>query len=95
MRYPPATYSSICFRRLSDVAFRKTNWLWDHWLPLGKTALLEGDTGLGKSLLTLDLCARVTTGRPWPDGTARTPDGVVDGDLSHVVEERRVLEVRE
>jgi hypothetical protein len=70
MRYPPATYSSICFRRLSDVAFRKTNWLWDHWLPLGKTALLEGDTGLGKSLLTLDLCARVTTGRPWPDGTA-------------------------
>ncbi len=31
-------------------------------------ALLEGDPGLGKSFLALDLCARLSTGRPWPDG---------------------------
>jgi hypothetical protein len=28
-----------------------------------------GDPQLGKSLLTLDLCARLSTGRPWPDDT--------------------------
>jgi len=38
--------------------------------PLGKLAILEGDPGLGKSLIALDLCARVTTGRDWPDGAA-------------------------
>jgi len=39
-------------------------------LPFGKLAILDGDPGLGKSLVTLDLCARVTTGRPFPDGTS-------------------------
>jgi hypothetical protein len=34
---------------------------------LGKLALLDGDPGLGKSLVTLDLCARLSTGRPLPD----------------------------
>ncbi len=27
-------------------------------------------TGLGKSFLALDLCARLSTGQPWPDGSA-------------------------
>jgi hypothetical protein len=39
-------------------------------LALGKLALLEGDPGLGKSFVTLDLAARLSTGRPWPDGSA-------------------------
>jgi hypothetical protein len=30
--------------------------------------ILEGDPGLGKSLVALDLCARLSTGRPFPDG---------------------------
>jgi hypothetical protein len=33
-------------------------------------AILDGDPGLGKSLVTLDLCARLSTGRPFPDGSA-------------------------
>src|SRR5207249_502452 len=36
---------------------------------LGKLAMLDGDPGLGKSLVALDLCARLSTGRPLPDGT--------------------------
>ena len=31
--------------------------------------MLDGDPGLGKSFLTLDLCARLSTGRPMPDGS--------------------------
>ena len=44
-------------------------WLWPKRLASGMLAMLDGDPGMGKSLLTLDLCARLTTGRPWPDGT--------------------------
>src|SRR5262249_12356961 len=44
-------------------------WLWPGRLPLGKLVLLDGDPDQGKSLLTLDWAARVTTGRPWPDGS--------------------------
>jgi hypothetical protein len=43
-------------------------WLWPGRLALGKLALLDGDPDLGKSLLTLDLCARLTRGLPFPDG---------------------------
>jgi RecA-family ATPase len=45
------------------------SWLWVNRLALGKLALLDGDPGLGKSLFALDLCARLSTGRPLPDDT--------------------------
>jgi hypothetical protein len=43
-------------------------WLWPGRLALGQLAMLDGDPGLGKSYLALDLCARLSTGRPLPDG---------------------------
>jgi hypothetical protein len=43
--------------------------LWPGRLALGKLAVLDGDPDQGKSLVTLDLCARLSTGRPWPDGS--------------------------
>jgi hypothetical protein len=51
------------------LTHRPVSWLWRCWLALGKLSILDGDPGLGKSLLALDLCARVTTGRPFPDGS--------------------------
>jgi putative DNA primase/helicase len=53
----------------SQLTPRPLSWLWPGRLALGKLALLDGDPQLGKSLLTLDLCARLSTGRPFPDGT--------------------------
>src|SRR5215207_6178180 len=44
------------------------HWLWPGRLAAGKLAILDGDPGVGKSFLTLDLCARLSTGRPFPDG---------------------------
>jgi hypothetical protein len=43
-------------------------WIWPGRLPAGKLATLDGDPGLGKSTLVLDLAARITTGRAMPDG---------------------------
>jgi hypothetical protein len=55
--------------RLSQVKEEQLHWLWQGRFPLGAITLLDGDPGLGKSLLTLDLAARVSTGREMPDGT--------------------------
>src|SRR3954471_17634161 len=54
---------------VSQLTPRPVSWLWPGRLALGKLALLDGDPGLGKSLVALDLCARLSTGRPFPDGS--------------------------
>jgi len=54
---------------LSQVQGEEVHWLWQRRLPLGKLTTLDGDPGLGKSNLTLDIAARVSTGREMPDGT--------------------------
>lgn len=56
--------------RLSDVQPERIEWLWDRRIPLGKLTLISGDPGLGKSLMTLDLAARITQGKRMPDGSA-------------------------
>lgn len=53
---------------LSTVKRERVSWLWPGRVPFGKLTDLEGDPGLGKSTLGLDLLARATTGRPMPDG---------------------------
>src|SRR5262245_5883874 len=53
----------------SDVRPTALDWLWLRYLARGKLALLDGDPEMGKSLLTLDLIARLSRGGPLPDGT--------------------------
>jgi len=56
--------------RLADVAPERIDWLWDGYLPLGKVVVLDGDPGVGKSSVSLDIAARTSTGSPMPDGSA-------------------------
>lgn len=63
---------------LDDLERTEVTWLWPGYLPVGKLTLIDGDPGQGKSLLSLDLAARLSTGRSWPDGAAGpAPGGVV------------------
>jgi hypothetical protein len=62
---------------LADVPPREITWLWSGRLARGKLAILDGDPGLGKSLVTLDLAARVTRGLPFPDQSPGTPGDVL------------------
>lgn len=55
----------------ADVRPRRVEFLWEGRVPLAKVTLIEGDPGQGKSLLLLDLAARVTTGEPMPGETKR------------------------
>lgn len=52
---------------LADVLPQPVRWLWPGRIPLGKLTILVGDPGLGKSLTTLDIVARVSKGMPFPD----------------------------
>lgn len=64
--------------RLADVQPTAIRWLWPGRIALGKLTLIAGDPGLGKSFLTLDIAARVSTGAPWPDAPdAPNPAGGV------------------
>jgi RecA-family ATPase len=78
--------------RLSDVEARQPRWLWPSYLPLGKLTLLDGDPDKGKSLLTLDIAARVTTGRGFSDGAPCDTGGVVilsaEDDLEDTIRPR-------
>ena len=64
-------------RLLSSVESEEVSWLWPSWLAFGKLALVDGDPGLGKSAMTLDLAARVSAGKIFPDGAGCEPAGVV------------------
>lgn len=84
--------TEIC---VADVRSEPLHWLWPGRLPVGMVVALDGDPGLGKSLITLDLSARVTMGRAMPDGSlsdVREPAGVVfvgaEDDLARTVRPR-------
>jgi RecA-family ATPase len=56
----------------TDIKPEQLNWLWPERIPQGTICWFTGKPNLGKSLATLDLIARVTTGRDWPDGERNT-----------------------
>ncbi|REJ91095.1 MAG: hypothetical protein DWQ34_15780 [Planctomycetota bacterium] len=65
-------------RRVSDVKRETLQWLWPGRIPLGKLTLLAGDPGLGKSMVSIDITARVSRGGSWPDNSLMTqPVGTV------------------
>jgi hypothetical protein len=65
--------SALIVQSLDRIPIRPVVWLWPGRLGRGKLAMFDGDPGLGKSLVTLDLCARISMGRPFPDGSSAHP----------------------
>ena len=62
---------------MDEVQSKRISWLWRGRIPLGKLTLLDGDPGKLKSAITLDLAARISTGRDMPDNTPGLTGGVV------------------
>ena len=78
---------------VSDVVPLPVEWLWQGRVPLGMLTTLDGDPGLGKSTVTLDLAARLSRGNVMPDGTpGPAAAGVVllsaEDDLARVIRPR-------
>jgi len=59
---------------VGTVARRPLHWLWPRRIPIGKITLLAGDPGLGKSMLALDIAARLSRGLAFPDAVPPTPE---------------------
>lgn len=75
-----------CFRtlRLADVRSRPVDWLWPGRIPCGKVTLLVGDPGAGKSLVALDLAARLSRGIALPACQPPASPGVCLGEQNDV-----------
>lgn len=64
---------------LCDIDHKPIDWLWTDRVPVGMVTVLEGDPGLGKSTVAIDLAARVTRGQQMPGDKkgVRVPSGVL------------------
>ena len=82
----------IADKPLSDYKSLPLHWLWPGRIPYCKLTILDGEPGLGKSLFTLDLTARITTGQPMPDGSPGIQGNVVlispENAISDVIKPR-------
>jgi len=72
-----ATGETAIVRDLATVKPRPVTWIWPQRIPAAKLTLLIGHPGQGKSVLTLDIAARLSTGQPWPDGNTKFDPGRV------------------
>ena len=64
-------------RPLADFRPTSTSWLWPGRIAGGKFTLMVGDPGQGKSLVALDMTARISRGGNWPEGSSCGPPGSV------------------
>ena len=91
----------MSLKPLSEMSWPDVEWLWPGYLAIGNLAICDGDPGLGKSMITLDLAARVTTGLAWPDGVngagpaavlllcSEDPEGLIDRQLQALGADRQ------
>lgn len=66
---PAPDPAQAVIRSYTTIQKKAVEWLWYRWVPLGKITILDGDPGLGKSTMLLDLAARVSTDGKMPDGS--------------------------
>jgi AAA domain len=57
--------------RMDTVQATPVTWLWWPYIALGKLTMLDGDPGIGKSLLMTQLAANLSRGNPLPDQEGR------------------------
>ncbi len=59
----------LSLRTADEAEPEAIEWWWQDHIPVGKFGLLDGDPGLGKSVILCDLIASATAGRSLPDGS--------------------------
>lgn len=73
--------------KASEVQPKELDWLWQNRFLIGNVNIIAGDPGLGKSMILVDVAARATSGRAFPDGSpctkcsvlySTTEDGIED-----------------
>ena len=62
-------------QNFGSVSHEVTSWGWHRYLARGDATILDGDPGTAKSLLSLDVASRWSTGRPMPGEAESHMDG--------------------
>jgi putative DNA primase/helicase len=65
---PQETSAEVELECFDKIVPEQVRWLWDKRVPLGKLTIFAGDPGQGKSLITIDIAARMSLGTSFPDG---------------------------
>jgi hypothetical protein len=73
----PVAKRRLISHRASDIQPERLEWVWPGRIARGKAALLGGPPGLGKSQVTANIAATVSTGGHWPCNEGRAPQGDV------------------
>ena len=58
--------TELILRNYDDIEAEEVQWLWYPYIPFGKLTILQGDPGCGKTMVALDLAARLSSGTPLP-----------------------------
>lgn len=66
LKMPPLSQPIVV--RGDELEPERVDWTWPGRIAKGKVLVLDGDPGVGKSTLALDIAARITTGGALPDG---------------------------
>jgi hypothetical protein len=69
--------SELLLLKASEIPCTPINWLWPQRIVGDGLTIVTGPVGISKSLISVDVAARVTTGSKWPDGTGHAPAGSV------------------
>ena len=65
---PAAPKQRLRLVNFARIQTKPINWLWPGKMAIGHITTLNGDPGTKKSFISLDIAARISTGRPMPDG---------------------------
>ena len=92
MKQPQQSEFSFNFVTAADVQEESIEWLDDGFIPKGFVGLLEGNTGVGKSLVATEMIAAITRGLPMPGSGKTNPKGNVlifsEDSSEHVIRPR-------
>jgi AAA domain/Bifunctional DNA primase/polymerase, N-terminal len=75
--HTPQHEPSMVIVRASEIMPERVNWIWPGIIASGRVTGLAGYPGLGKSYVSIDIAATVSTGRNWPGGTNSSVGEVV------------------
>ena len=77
---------------LSSVVSKPIDWVWRNWFIRAGVNLIDGDPGLGKSTLVVEIISAMTTGRGLPGDSQGKPLGVLilngEDDISSTLRPR-------
>lgn len=62
----------------TDITEKSVKWLWYPYIPIGKITIMQGNSGIGKTMLALNIAAALSNGEQLPGDTEpREPINII------------------